>query len=62
MSTQDPELAFSCFTKLRNEWDKKDVIIIEGDKSRIGVGNDYLNNANSVIRILGPAMNAFFIY
>ena len=59
MSTQDPELAFSCFTKLRNEWDKKYVIIIEGDKSRIGVGNDYLNNANSVRRILGPAMNAF---
>jgi glycosyltransferase family protein len=33
--------------------------LIEGEKRRLGVGNDLFKNANSVKRILGPAHNAF---
>lgn len=46
----------------RRIWDKKDVYIIEGEKTRIGVGNDLLSNANSINRILAPAKNAFNSY
>ena len=59
ISTQNVELAHDCFMKLREEWNQKDVILIEGEKSRLGVGNDYLNNAKSVRRILGPSTDAF---
>lgn len=46
----------------RKIWDKKDVYIIEGEKTRIGIGNDLLSNANSIKRILAPAKNAFDLY
>lgn len=59
MSTQNVELASECFQMLRHEWDDKNIILIEGCKTRIGVGNDYLDNAKSVTRILGPAEDAY---
>lgn len=40
-------------------WEKRNVILIEGSKTRFGVGNDLLDNAESVSRILGPAESAF---
>lgn len=45
--------------KLRRIWEQKDVVIIEGDKSRLGIGNDLFNNMKSLYRILCPAKNAF---
>lgn len=47
---------------LKKIWDDQDVIIIEGTKSRTGVGNDLYANARSIRRILGPATNAFTQY
>ena len=40
-------------------WEDKNVILIEGEGTRFGVGNRLLENAKSVKRILGPAKNAF---
>lgn len=48
--------------KFRLIWDKKDVIFIEGDKSRLGTGNDLFDNAKSIKRVLCPAENAFSSY
>lgn len=36
--------------------------MIEGEKSRLGVGNDLFEGAKSIRRILGPAQNAFDKY
>ncbi len=47
------------FPKLKHLWEKKKIIIIEGDQTRMGVGNDLFDNAASVKRILCPATNAF---
>ena len=47
---------------LKNIWEDKDIIIIEGNKSRTGVGNDLYDNARSIHRILGPATDAFQKY
>ena len=37
-------------------------MIIEGEMSRLGVGNDLLDNAKSIKRILGPSRQAFSKY
>jgi len=50
------------FEKVRQIWKGRDVILIEGVQSRVGIGNDLLNTAASVRRILGPAKNAFERY
>ena len=46
----------SCAKLLFND---RDIVVVEGEKTRFGVGNDLLVGALSVKRILGPAVNAF---
>ncbi|KAG4095512.1 DUF1792-domain-containing protein [Neocallimastix lanati (nom. inval.)] len=48
--------------KLKLIWDKKDIVIIEGEKSRFGINNDLLNNTKTIQRILCPAINAYDVY
>lgn len=47
---------------LKKIWDKRDVLIVEGELTRFGVGNDLLDNANNVKRIIAPSKNAFSYY
>lgn len=47
---------------LKKIWDGQDIVIVEGNLSRTGVGNDLYSNAKSIKRILGPAQNAFELY
>ena len=47
---------------IRKIWDNRDLYIIEGQSTRFGVGNDLLDNARSVHRILCPPKNAFDRY
>ena len=47
---------------LRKIWNSKDILIIEGEKSRLGIGNDLFDNAKSIKRIICPAINAFNVY
>ena len=48
--------------KLKQIWDQKDILIVEGEKSRLGIGNDLFNNSKSIKRIICPAENAFNVY
>lgn len=48
--------------KIKKIWDEKDVVIIEGQKSRLGVGNDLFDNMKSIQRIICPAEHAFEKY
>lgn len=50
------------FDKAKLIWNNRDIVIVEGEKSRLGVGNDLFNNCKSTQRILCPATNAFFKY
>lgn len=43
-------------------WDKRDIILIEGEYTRSGVGNDLFDNSNSIGRIICPGVNAFDKY
>ena len=47
---------------LKKIWENRDIIIVEGEKSRIGFGNDLFNNTKSIKRILCPAKHAFRVY
>lgn len=48
--------------ELKNIWKDRDLVIIEGEKSRLGTGNDLFDDAKSIRRILGPAENAYDKY
>ena len=47
------------FKNIKNLWDERDILIVEGVNSRSGVGNDLFDNANSVERIICPSKNAY---
>lgn len=59
---QDKSNADKYVKKLKGLWDKKNVLIVEGKFSRMGVGNDLFDNMKSKQRIICPAENAFDIY
>ncbi len=48
--------------KIKTLWNSRDVLIVEGSQTRFGVGNDILDNAASVRRILVPRTDAFASY
>lgn len=48
--------------KLKQIWQDRDIVFIEGKNSRLGYGNDLFDNAKSIKRILAPAKNAFDKY
>lgn len=47
---------------LKRIWEKRSVLVVEGEKTRMGVGNDLFDSAASIRRILCPAENAFDHY
>ena len=49
-------------SKFKTIWNNRDIIIIEGDKTRVGIGNDLFNNTKSIKRILCPNENAFLSF
>ncbi len=50
------------FDDLKKIWEKQNVLLVEGDKTRMGVGNDLFSNAKKIERILAPNENAFDVY
>ena len=44
---------------LRKIWQDKHLLIVEGEKSRLGMGNDLFFNASSIRRIVCPSVNAY---
>lgn len=55
----DRRYSEKCFENLKKIWNKKDVVFVEGKKTKLGMGNDLFSNATSISRILCPTVNAF---
>lgn len=55
----DAGIKFEC---VKNIWNGRDVVLIEGEMTRMGVGNNLLDQALSVKRILAPTEQAFDRY
>lgn len=62
ISLKDRSQGATVYEKMKRIWTDKDIIFIEGEKSRLGVGNDLFANAKSIRRILAPSTQAFEKY
>ncbi len=51
-----------CFELMKRIWAGRDVLLIEGGKSRLGIGNDLFDDVRSMKRILAPNKDAFRLY
>lgn len=47
------------FKNLKRIWENRDIVIIEGKQTKLGMGNDLFDNALSIKRILCPSVNAY---
>lgn len=47
------------FEEIKKIWQGRSLMIVEGENSRLGIGNDFFDGAATVKRIIGPAKNAF---
>ena len=56
---RDRHFSEATFNLLKRIWDGKDIVIVEGEKTKLGMGNDLLSNAKSIKRIICPAENAY---
>ena len=50
------------FKMLKQVWKDRPLLIVEGEKTRLGVGNDLFDGARSVHRIICPSKSAFSCY
>lgn len=62
ITLNDRSQGMEIYNKMKKIWQDKDIIFIEGEKSRMGVGNDLFNGARSIKRIIGPSKQAFSKY
>lgn len=62
LTIKDKSRSDSIFLSLRSLWKDKDVVLIEGEKARNGVGNNLFSLSKSLTRILCPAENAYSRY
>ena len=59
---RDKSKTLERMAQIKRIWNKRNVVLVEGDKTRTGCGNDLLEDVESVTRILCPTINAFSYY
>lgn len=62
ISYKDKSHARSVFDDLKEIWKSKNIVIVEGDRTRLGRGNDLFDNVKSCQRIICPNEDAFERY
>jgi glycosyltransferase family protein len=62
MEYEDSTKSGYYFEKIMKIWEGREIVLLEGEKSRLGVGNNLFEKAKSVERILAPAHDAFDKY
>ncbi|WNO78223.1 SP_1767 family glycosyltransferase [Streptococcus suis] len=50
------------FAAIKGLWENRDILIVEGETSRSGMGNNLFDGATSVSRIICPSKNAYSSY
>lgn len=59
MMYQDKSQADACFAGIKQLWEGRHILLVEGEQSRLGVGNDLFSETLSLKRILAPNQDAF---
>lgn len=62
MDSNDISQSLKIFNMWKVLWENQNIVMVEGESSKIGVGNDLFNNAKCVKRIICPSQNAFEKY
>ncbi|WP_193224462.1 SP_1767 family glycosyltransferase [Bacillus sp. B1-b2] len=62
ISLVDKSNTYDHFNLLKKIWSQREILIVEGENSRLGVGNDLFQNSLNISRIIAPAQNAFDKY
>lgn len=62
MAFKDSTKAGEYFTKIKKLWEDRDIILVEGEYSRLGVGNDLFDDCRSIKRILCPQKQCYDRY
>lgn len=62
MDLENKELVKERFEKIKSIWKDREVVIVEGEKSRLGIGNDLFQSTKSIERIICPSINAYSKY
>lgn len=59
---RDKKLAADRIKRIKNLWENEKILIVEGDKTRMGIGNDLFAGAKTIERIIAPCEDAFQCY
>ena len=62
MDLSNKDRSFTIFEKLKLIWKDKNVIIIEGEHTKLGVGNDLFATTKSIRRLITVSKNSFSKY
>jgi glycosyltransferase family protein len=62
LGLKDKRISAHILEKLKQIWDKKEILIVEGELTRMGLGNDLFENAAGLRRMVCPAEDAFTKY
>ena len=62
MDYKNTTIALNKLNNLKSIWEGRNLLIVEGKDTKLGVKNDLLDNANSVKRIICPSKNSFERY
>lgn len=62
MIYKNKEKSKEWFTRIIDIWNGEEVLLVEGEYSRSGVGNDLFSNVKKIERIICPGQNAFDYY
>ena len=61
-SFKDKDQSGRWFKRVKEIWKDREVVIVEGEGTHTGVGNDLMVTAAGVERILCPSLNAYLCY
>lgn len=59
---KSPKTVEAKIKQLKRIWSNQEVLIIEGEHTKLGIGNDFFTNAKGIKRIICPAKDAFSKY
>lgn len=59
---RDKQNAIKRFENLQRIWENQDILIVEGEHTRFGMGNDLISNAKTVQRIITLDRDCFNVY
>lgn len=59
---EDKRNSIRWFEKFKLIWNEKNILLVEGQESQMGVNNDLFNNTKSIQRIIAPSKNAYNHY